>query len=372
MQLLTEFVSIVMQPTTLCNLKCGYCYLDTKHLNKRMEIQVAEAVAESIRIQSLDRPVEIVWHGGEPLVTPKSHFRDLLECFEDLRKLNRVVHNVQTNGTRIDEEWIQILKNYGFSIGVSLDGPEWLNHNRVDWSGNSAFPKITKGIRMLKENGFPIHIIAVVGANGLAHARELYHFFADELECNSVGFNVEETEGSYTSTLNAGNKEAIYAFWNDLWQVWVNDKRIGIRELDDVMYYIKDVVEGKPEAERYSKWTRKGGMHVFPTISWCGDVFLLSPELAGAKSPRYQDFIAGNMKQTTLNEIIANAGQLLYVQESLKALDTCEGNCSYFDFCGGGQACNRFFEIGSFEHMQTDFCVNSAQLVFDVVMDNLA
>jgi uncharacterized protein len=35
-----------------------------------------------------------------------------------------------------------------------------------------------------------------------------------------------------------------------------------------------------------------------PTVAWNGDVVLLSPELLGAHSARYGDFIAGNVLST--------------------------------------------------------------------------
>ena len=36
---------VVMQPTTLCNLDCAYCYLPFRAADRRMPVAVAEAVA---------------------------------------------------------------------------------------------------------------------------------------------------------------------------------------------------------------------------------------------------------------------------------------------------------------------------------------
>ena len=35
---------VIMQPTTLCNLDCHYCYLPHRALDRRMPVAVAEAV----------------------------------------------------------------------------------------------------------------------------------------------------------------------------------------------------------------------------------------------------------------------------------------------------------------------------------------
>ena len=39
---------VVMQPTTLCNLDCAYCYLPHPRARPRMPVAVAEAVAASV------------------------------------------------------------------------------------------------------------------------------------------------------------------------------------------------------------------------------------------------------------------------------------------------------------------------------------
>ncbi len=39
---------VVMQPTTLCNLDCAYCYLPLRASDNRMPVAVAEAVAASV------------------------------------------------------------------------------------------------------------------------------------------------------------------------------------------------------------------------------------------------------------------------------------------------------------------------------------
>ena len=39
---------VVMQPTTLCNLDCSYCYLPFRKVDRQMPVEVARAVAESV------------------------------------------------------------------------------------------------------------------------------------------------------------------------------------------------------------------------------------------------------------------------------------------------------------------------------------
>jgi uncharacterized protein len=100
-----------------------------------MPILVAEAVAASIEKQGLQEPVEVVWHGGEPLATGPARLADLLDSFETLRAEGLVRHSVQTGAGLINPAWCKMLLRYRFTVGVSIDGPEWANAQRHDRSG---------------------------------------------------------------------------------------------------------------------------------------------------------------------------------------------------------------------------------------------
>src|SRR6188768_311425 len=72
---------VVMQPTTLCNLDCSYCYLPFRQVDRRMSVEVAQAVAASVNPWSRTGRFSVVWHGGEPLAAGREHFAALLEPF---------------------------------------------------------------------------------------------------------------------------------------------------------------------------------------------------------------------------------------------------------------------------------------------------
>jgi len=40
---------IVLQPTTLCNLNCSYCYLADRKLNHSMPVEIAQAIANDFK-----------------------------------------------------------------------------------------------------------------------------------------------------------------------------------------------------------------------------------------------------------------------------------------------------------------------------------
>jgi len=61
---------VIMQPTTLCNLDCRYCYLPLRAHDRRMPVEVAGAVAASVNeYAQVVPPISVAWHGGNPLHT---------------------------------------------------------------------------------------------------------------------------------------------------------------------------------------------------------------------------------------------------------------------------------------------------------------
>lgn len=102
------FHTLVLQPTSFCNLDCSYCYLPDRRSRQLMSLSVATACARSIEQQDSAYPVSVVWHGGEPTATPIDVFQELLAPFEALRRAGRVRHEIQTNATLMNERWCDL------------------------------------------------------------------------------------------------------------------------------------------------------------------------------------------------------------------------------------------------------------------------
>ena len=99
----------------------------------------------------------------------------------------------------------------------------------------------------------------------------------------------------------------------------------------------------------------------FPTIGWNGDVTVLSPELAGIESSIYSDFVVGNVLTQSLVDIISASANAEYVKDFFTGVGSCKETCTFFEFCMGGQASNKFFELGTTNGTETTFCRNSKQ-----------
>jgi uncharacterized protein len=351
---------VVIQPTSLCNLNCGYCYLPNRAQNNLMAIAVVEHIATGI--SQLGHPIQIVWHAGEPLSCRLGHFSSLIAPFEDLRKEQMVRHAIQTNATLINKEWCKFFDIHNFQVGVSFDGPPWANQRRVGWDGRPAFKEIMAGINHLKEAQIPFHVICVVSRANLGKAKELYFFFA-ELGCAAVGFNIEEQLGVYQIGFSAKEDDAVLGFWRTLFREWQQNPIIKVREFERVLPSLSMLSNSEPQAPSL--------YDAFPSIACNGDVVLLAPEFLNMKSMSYSNFIVGNVLNEDLPQIVARGVQSLYVVDFKKGVSQCKAECEYFVTCYGGQAGNKFFELDTLNGTETAFCRNSAKRVADAILCEL-
>ncbi|MCF4119964.1 radical SAM protein [Antribacter sp. KLBMP9083] len=351
---------VVLQPTTLCNLDCSYCYLPFRRKRQEMSVEVAEAVAASLADVPPTHTTEVCWHGGEPLAAGPEKLAALMEPFEDLRRAGRVRHSLQTNATLINDTWCDLLIEHEVSVGVSIDGPGDLNAERTDWSGRPAFDRIVAGIGTLAGRGIAFSLIAVVGA-GIGRAAKLLDFLSS-LGPTSIGLNIEEFEGVNAERTQPTPEQA-RTFWTDVLTWSAAHPGVEVRELDRLGHYLRSIRTGGRQ------WWESHRFDPLPTVAFSGDVVLLSPELAGIRNEHYGDFLAGNVLEQSLDDILDGAHRLRYVSEFLDGLEACRATCGFFDFCRGAQAGNRYFENGRFDTTETNFCRVSKQELVHALID---
>lgn len=349
---------VVMQPTTLCNLDCTYCYLPFRSSNQRMSPAVAEAVAASVNPwAAADERFSVVWHAGEPLAAGRAALAGLMAPFAG------VEHHVQTNATLIDDAWCEFFAEHGVRVSVSVDGPEAHNGQRVNRAGSEAYRTILHGIEALQRHGVPFSALCVVSDPRPGLAAEIYDYFL-ALGCEVLGINIEEQEGVNART-NAFADDAVRAFWAELVAAWRRDPRIHVREIEWTLRYAGAVLAGRADGILPS------ALDPIPTIAADGRVFLLSPELAGFTDPHYGDFSSGNVLQTPLSAVLAGAATSApWIGEYLSGVESCRRSCPYFGFCGGAHAANRYFEHGRFDGTETNHCRNSKIRLLEGVLDH--
>ncbi len=150
-------VSVAVQLTTRCNLRCAHCYVGSAgdDLPLGRLTRVADEAA-TVACDSLE------FTGGEPTLHP--HFPDILRILEE-RGLS---FSLVTNGWHF-EELFPVLRPYREhlrSLSFSLDGPDEATHDSVRGAG--SFRRVLAAARLCTREGIPFGLRLTVAPAALA------------------------------------------------------------------------------------------------------------------------------------------------------------------------------------------------------------
>jgi uncharacterized protein len=361
---------LVVQPTPFCNIDCRYCYLP--HRNSKAVVAqqtLANLFSQVFGSGWVQDCLSVVWHAGEPTVLPIGFYRDAFRMIDRLKPADlTVTHSFQTNGTLIDEEWLAFFAEERVNVGVSVDGPKHLHdRNRLTRSGRGTFDKTIAGIRLLRRNSVPFHVISVLSTASMAAAREMFDFYVEE-GIEEVCFNVEESEGDHVSGSFAeiGVEAAYYRFLSEFWRfsAAAPGRLSFIREIEHALQQVirpKDASFGNQLVEPFA----------VISMDWAGNISTFSPELLGLKNPDYGDFLLGNINRDRLIDLPQRPNFARMLRDIGAGVEMCRQSCEYFSVCGGGEPVNKLAENGTFVSTETAYCRLTKMRATHLVLDAL-
>lgn len=207
---------LLAKPTgAICNLDCQYCFfLAKKQLYPDSKFHMSEDLLETYIRQLLDShqtsEVTIAWQDGEPTLMGLEFFQRSLELVEKHKKPGQqVTHTLQTNGTKLDDEWGRFFKQHNFLLRLSVDGPQPLHDTyRVDKRRRGSFEQVMQGWQVLKNHQVDFNISCTVNAVNSDHPLYVYRFFRDELGAEFIQFIpiIERVNENSSTLIQSGNQ----------------------------------------------------------------------------------------------------------------------------------------------------------------------
>jgi uncharacterized protein len=180
----------------MCNLNCSYCfYLHKEDLlstenNWRMSDEVLEEfIKQYIQGQDADEII-FSWQGGEPTLCGLDFFKKVA-VFEQKYMGGKTVHNdLQTNGTLLNDEWCEFLREHNFLVGLSIDGPQELHDmHRKTKGGKPTFDKVWNAVELLKKHDVPFNALVTLNYDNTKQPLEVYRFIRDQVQPRAIQFN---------------------------------------------------------------------------------------------------------------------------------------------------------------------------------------
>jgi uncharacterized protein len=154
--------TFVVKIHSRCNLKCPYCYEfegpDQSWRKQPLFMDDTTITRTAMRInehaaQFGIEGVFIVLHGGEPFLVGHKRFHEQCRILRDTIRSAKLAVGVQTNGTLLDDNFINICEAHEVYVGVSSDGPpEFHDRTRVDGHGRGTSAVVERAIHRLSNH----------------------------------------------------------------------------------------------------------------------------------------------------------------------------------------------------------------------------
>ena len=353
---------LLAKPTgAVCNLDCKYCFFLSKEMlypgsRFRMTDELLETyIRQFLEAQEVSE-VSIAWQGGEPTLMGLDFFKRMIGLVEKYRKPGQAIqHTIQTNGTKIDDDWAAFFKQHDFLVGLSVDGPKPLHDTyRVNKGGQGSFDQVMKGWKTLMDHGVDVNILCTVHAANADHPLEVYRFFRDELKMQFMQF-IPIVERATPETLPLANQG---------WSERAGGDRPLYSQLGELVSErsVKPAQFGRFLVAIFDEWVRRDVGKVFvqsfdaALANWIGQpsLCIFQPTCGKALALEHNGdlyscdhfvepaYLLGNIQETPMVELVTSEKQQKFGQDKLDTLPDYCRRCEVLFACYGECPRNRF------------------------------
>lgn len=301
-----------------CNLSCRYCF----YLEKTAQPQMDDATLETfIRQQIAAQPgddVQFAWQGGEPTLCGIDFFRRAVALQQRYGQGKRIHNAFQTNGVLLNDEWCRFLREHGWLVGISLDGPACLhNAYRVNRRGNPTHQKVIAAIARLRAHQVSFNLLTVVNQQNSQQPEQVYRYLR-ALGTPFLQFIplVEHDNPASVTDQQWG------AFLNAVFDIWVREDvgRVFVQLFDSTL----GVWSGYPA-------------QICSLAERCGHAFALEAngDLYQCDHYVYPDYRLGNIHQTPLGALNHSAAARAFGEHKQITLSEDCRQCPVRRLCNG-------------------------------------
>ena len=302
-------VTLIVKPTHQCNLDCYYCYDKKNRVDK--ETMGMDIVEKTIDIFKEVDNIQWIWHGGEPLLMGVDYFyeaNDLVKSYKD-----NVIFDIQSNGTLIDNEIIDMFNKYKMRPGISFDGIR----NELSRKSTGRLMHVYK---LLKNKGLGVGALMVVAPDNIDNIIDEYEYFK-RLDISPKMNPMFKAIGNEDSDNIATDKMIKYI--TEFFDYWITDT---------------DHPTNNSLCEEYINRVLNGNRTVCNFSDCVGRWFSLHPsgDIYPCGRDWDEDICFGNIKDLdSLEDIYTSPVYIKYREDTKELLSKCS-KCKFYYACHGG------------------------------------
>ncbi len=344
-------LEVVYKISERCNLACDYCYFffrgdeSYKDHPPIAPMAVTSALVDFINDAARRykvKKINVVLHGGEPLMLPKRRFVELCQQFVDNCE-TPVNFAMQTNGALVTPAWIELLNRFKVGAGVSFDGPADIHDvHRFDRRGRPSYDNCRRGWDLLveasqKRGGVAPGLLCVIDPD--VDPDRVFDHFVDDLGATQMNFLLPDY--NHDDPLPAGYGDRVGDYMISVFDNWVRrkNKDISIRFIKETFFTLS-----RPDSLRAIK-IRAHDTRNQMSISSNGEINLEDTIkiLPGYQSSEMTVF------NSTLQDVFSSRSWLELGASLYDLAEPCQ-TCDWRKICNGGRSHNRFSKQNGFKN----------------------
>lgn len=334
-----EFQIFVKPVGARCNLACSYCYYLEKQdiVSSSTGAVMSNDILERYVRQHIEASTEpeifFSWHGGEPTLAGLDFYMKAVEYQKKYKPSGSTIMNgIQTNATKITEEWASFFSREGFYVGLSLDGPEeYHNLNRTRADGKGTYEEVMRGLDVIRKHNVPHEFLCVVSNDNVHAPLEIYRFFRG-LGAAYITFlpMVEKSEGSDGKASERSVRPLDFGkFLSAIFDEWIENDIGSLK------------VQLFEEALR-TAFSQDHTLCIFKPV--CGGVPVVEMNGDFYSCDHYvtPEHMIGNINDSPLAALLDHPRQKAFGQSKRDTLPRYCLECEVLDMCNGECPKNRF------------------------------
>jgi uncharacterized protein len=353
----SDALTVVLKlPGDVCDIDCHYCY-EKRKTDSKFAVISPDTLIHFLSKFS-DRYLNILFHGGEPLVLGR---KKLSVLFDVVKKHHgRYSLFLQTNLIKIDLDWVNFFKfEYPeVTLSTSIDGGRTGNGQRVSYTGEEIFDRLKENLDLLRANGMKIGNVATINKLSIGNELEDFKFFNSYKDVfNLVKLNpcFDYADGKFSEWAISPDEYGIYL--KNIFEEWVNSGEYSNLLIEPFVSVIRKL--GGTDSEYCTFNSQK-----------CAHYLTLYPDgrITSCDVLLHKDSALSNVRSLdTSNQILSLEVNRNLYNISKALMDHC-GTCDYEDTCGGGCIATRKNFFGSDEYFKyCEYRINLIDMVSNMV-----
>ncbi|MGL6131714.1 MAG: radical SAM protein [Fusobacteriaceae bacterium] len=311
---LKDNFTLIVKTTTLCNLRCSYCFDNVDKTDKTtIDIGVIKHMLELVTSNYTN--VTLILHGGEVLLNGVDFFKDVHEIVVGFREKGFTIKMCLQTNMILYEEYKSILSDLDINIGASCD---FINNNKNRMSDEESSKLISN---IMSDNIGSVCVVDYESSYLLIDFYDTMRFFENYPKLNKLS-NIQDRK--------------LWDQYINNWKIYYHHVLMTSDSLDDIidpsLQSIVNLINGKHYAVSCNHLFRHDnflGVDVSGHITLCDRVF-----------PDKYKF--GNVfDYNKLEDVFLSSTYSSFVAEYQTQRKYCFEKCNVYKLCNGGCTANQ-------------------------------